>query len=1223
MLICMADLQYDITRLPDYPALQQLARALWRNGSVRGASILVGAGLSKNAQRPGDDTSEPPLWWELLREMIGQLYPHNEQAAPSNPLRIAEEYRTYFGQAALDDFLRTRFPDRSWSPGPLHTALLELPWTDVLTTNWDTLLERAAEHLMDYSYEIARAESDLTHARSPRIVKLHGTIGDPGPLIFAEEDYRTYPTKHAAFVNFARQVFIENELCLIGFSGDDPNFLQWAGWVRDHLGGSARRIYLVGNLHLEWATRKYLEARNIAPIDFAPLVKDLSKKLQHEMATRIFIDELRRAKPPPPHEWMLTPSDQYPLIRSGGGAYQRVHTDHTLAAKLLRETIPLFKVDRENYPGWLLCPLRYRHSMVHAGDTNWLVRKSVLELLDQKERATALFEILWRRTTALFPLDPQLVTAMAELVDGNSAEIDLDLRLEFALALMRDARVSHDDEGLKRFGAIIETESAADAPIRQEAEYQWCLRARDQMDLATMARRLIKITADDPVWKLRRAALHTELAEYAKATQLMKEAAFDFERRYKLDRNSLSVKSHLAWASWISRASLGWATGPASARRPRDFRESNIDPLAEIEYIESKAAEIEKKRKEDAAAVQPAFEAGHYRDGSTKIHIGPGDPGLILLYEFDQLVELTGLPLRINHVNVSAEAATAAVEVAHSSDVEWYVWLVRALHSHLDRAFERHFSRLAVARMPMAVSSALISVVESAVAFWARRFKDVRGPDLQEDFRRAADILRLLLVTFSRLTVRMSPDQAANALNRACDMAKDAQVSHYWLIEALGELVKHAAAAVPKAQQGALALAVVEFPLPSEKGAQQSPTWPQVVTDIWDARPIRDLTDGRWDHRIRQLTASAEKGKADRVPATLCLAYLALAGVLTSTESKKFGETLWSDVDEQDDPLPVNTGLNLGAFLKLPAPADIDVQARLEARLLNVDLREAMRPPPLTGTIAITTKIDPLASLLSATQRGLTFPAERAVQMFDEIVVWEPQEIDQRSPFAASISKQFNDGMRFSAGSLLATAIVPAMQNDQRTEQRARNLIVFIERAHSWTGISALLPFLPGSQGLTDDIISIIRAGLLGSEYQHVANAATAISEWSKPACDGALPKLPRSLIEQLIGAIETREIGLQATLYTARALMKDDCLLAEDIKRLVQAVSRIWQEFRYENVDADSMKAVSASLVRAECVKLAAALKDRVTDGGALQAFLDEAKDDPLPEVRFSLADV
>jgi hypothetical protein len=133
----MADLKYDIASLPDYPALQQLARALWRNGSVRGASILVGAGLSKNAERPGAGSPEPPLWSELLEEMVQRLYPHDKGAARSNPLRIAEEYRTYFGQAGLDDFLRTRFPDRSWTPGSLHRDLLELPWADVLTTNWD------------------------------------------------------------------------------------------------------------------------------------------------------------------------------------------------------------------------------------------------------------------------------------------------------------------------------------------------------------------------------------------------------------------------------------------------------------------------------------------------------------------------------------------------------------------------------------------------------------------------------------------------------------------------------------------------------------------------------------------------------------------------------------------------------------------------------------------------------------------------------------------------------------------------------------------------------------------------------------------------------------------------------------------------------------------------------------------------------------------------------
>ena len=35
----------NIEDLPDFPALQQLARALWRQGTTRGAAVLVGAGF--------------------------------------------------------------------------------------------------------------------------------------------------------------------------------------------------------------------------------------------------------------------------------------------------------------------------------------------------------------------------------------------------------------------------------------------------------------------------------------------------------------------------------------------------------------------------------------------------------------------------------------------------------------------------------------------------------------------------------------------------------------------------------------------------------------------------------------------------------------------------------------------------------------------------------------------------------------------------------------------------------------------------------------------------------------------------------------------------------------------------------------------------------------------------------------------------------------------------
>jgi hypothetical protein len=452
-------------------------------------------------------------------------------------------------------------------------------------------------------------------------------------------------------------------------------------------------------------------------------------------------------------------------------------------------------------------------------------------------------------------------------------------------------------------------------------------------------------------------------------------------------------------------------------------------------------------------------------------------------------------------------------------------------------------------------------------------------------------------------------------------MANDPELAHFWLVEALGELAKYAADAVPRTQQGALALSVLEFPLPSEKGGRV-PFWPRIVTEIWEAPPVRDSADTRWDHRVRQLIVAAQKGHADRAYAVLSLAYLALRRTLKPQEAAAFGKALWSDLDGQENALPQNTSLNPSAFLQLPTDDGIDVRARLTARLFAPNLSEVMKLPTSVDTAVTGAKVEHLYSIARATGFGLTLPTDTAVRMFDEVVTWEQQAVDRENPFAAPFIKGLNDGMRLAAGHLLTVAVVPAMPADQRTEQRAQNLMAFIRRTRSWTGIGALLYFSSSTPEITGDIISFIRTGLLGVEIQHVANAAQAISAWAKLVRDGTLAELPRMLVEQLIATTETRETGLPAMLGAALVLFKENFLSTEDIQRLVETMSRIRQTARYEDVDLATMEAVSVSLLRAECVKLAVALKDRVADNGVLQAWIDESESDPLPEVRFSRMD-
>ena len=62
-----------IEDLSDFPALSQLARALWKQGKTRGAAVFVGAGFSLNARRVHEGAANPPLWSDLADVMEARI----------------------------------------------------------------------------------------------------------------------------------------------------------------------------------------------------------------------------------------------------------------------------------------------------------------------------------------------------------------------------------------------------------------------------------------------------------------------------------------------------------------------------------------------------------------------------------------------------------------------------------------------------------------------------------------------------------------------------------------------------------------------------------------------------------------------------------------------------------------------------------------------------------------------------------------------------------------------------------------------------------------------------------------------------------------------------------------------------------------------------------------------------------------------------------------------
>ena len=310
--------------------LERIAKALHTKGDVGRAAVMIGAGMSANAvPRSGLSDARFPTWRTLGEAFIAGLYPtalsEGERRvalaranSTSGALRLAEEFEAAHGRAALDQLLIATIPDDIFDPGPLHHLLLKLPWSDVFTTNYDTLLERASHDVPYRRYDVVRAPFELATARRPRLVKLHGSFPTSGPFVVTEEDFRTYPVRSAALVNLAQQAFVENTFCLIGFSGDDPNFLRWSGWARDTLGSSVGQIYLCGILGLTSAQRKLLLDRHVVPLDLAPLfpIDEWSDESQrHAAATEWLLLALESARPPSLANWPIqTPRSGTPSL---------------------------------------------------------------------------------------------------------------------------------------------------------------------------------------------------------------------------------------------------------------------------------------------------------------------------------------------------------------------------------------------------------------------------------------------------------------------------------------------------------------------------------------------------------------------------------------------------------------------------------------------------------------------------------------------------------------------------------------------------------------------------------------------------------------------------------------------------------------------------------------------------------------------------------------------
>lgn len=283
---------------------------------ARGRVVLfAGAGLSMNALRKDGGRERLPGWWALVEKLRNGL--EADLAQEQDALRIADYFRAARGRNALVSAVMGAIPDADYVPGPIHNRVVELSFREIITTNFDTLLERAFEaaHIVP---QVVVEGRDLTRTRQPpRIIKMNGCLTrNPDDIVISGDDFLAYGERHRLMQVFITRCFVESRVLFVGFSLDDPAFRAIQDWVRQRLGDD---VPMAWSLHLSTSAtqRDYWRQRGVDLIDLsgAPSALGPSDKISAVLDTLLTLQ--RQGEPPPPGQIARRPLADHGVGKGG------------------------------------------------------------------------------------------------------------------------------------------------------------------------------------------------------------------------------------------------------------------------------------------------------------------------------------------------------------------------------------------------------------------------------------------------------------------------------------------------------------------------------------------------------------------------------------------------------------------------------------------------------------------------------------------------------------------------------------------------------------------------------------------------------------------------------------------------------------------------------------------------------------------------------------------
>ena len=340
--------------------------------------------------------------------------------------------------------------------------------------------------------------------------------------------------------------------------------------------------------------------------------------------------------------------------------------------------------------------------------------------------------------------------------------------------------------------------------------------------------------------------------------------------------------------------------------------------------------------------------------------------------------------------------------------------------------------------------------------------------------------------------------------------------------------------------------------------------------------------------------------------------------VLTATEVLEVADALWGEDYDGHDELPIGTDIYDWGFLVLPEPRLGLAEERFRAKWLNA---EPSAESSLPGPSDVLRQVGSAICNLQIHGRPLSLSAEERSYLAHIVERWAETPppppfwlAEQSAPLyrggADEEVRNAISGLQYvllevSLSEAVANTLYDKVQGLNKSEMPARTLFAGLIRA------------LPER---FEEIVQLVRMGLASDDDRAANDAVAALEFWLQPGrgtTAGLVPP-PTDLVRE-IGVIiaNRRKAALLQALRVARWVFSEGT--AEQRAAIgnlaTQGLGYLAEELRYDRQHDED---IDVPLLRWGCAHLAIAMAEHgFADEFAIARWMENARDDPLPEVR------